>query len=369
MKSLSRVINIVLYIFVALALTAAIGSAVAKKPVLMSSIRSNSMYPLFRRGDMILVKGVSDSTALEVGDIVVFKTEKGSLSTKGWIVHRIMDGNAKDGFITKGDANEHTDQAMDGAEPIKPDMIASRVVTLGRFPLKLPLLGYLPLWMEKFRDNPYLLPLIAVILAVVIGVSELMGDKKKKKRKDSFYIQLVYFFSGLTVSIVMAATMLAASQRLVIPYEVSKSSQGVIMGSNVGILRVGEVVEKPLSKLANKGFFPIMATVNSDDNQFSFNVDRLTLRPRENLEVMMTVNASKPGRYNSVIQIGMFYPFLPRDMIYSLASINYWLALAAVSLIPGLPIMLYPIIDGKLRRKTKKEFRRLTRRIQGLNPF
>ena len=71
----------------------------------------------------------------------------------------------------------------------------------------------------------------------------------------------------------------------------------------------------------------------------------------------MILNAEKPGTYNSIIYAGMFYPFLPSRLTYNLAANSYWLALTIVSLIPGLPLMLYPVIDRRMRRKTVKFMR------------
>lgn len=81
-------------------------------------------------------------------------------------------------------------------------------MTLGDKVLKIPLIGYIPLWMESTQKNPYVMPVIAVVLAVIVFIGELLSGKKKKK-ENPFGLQLLYFFSGLTISVIMAATMLA----------------------------------------------------------------------------------------------------------------------------------------------------------------
>ena len=363
MKKLSKLIDILLYLLVAIILFAAITSVIWKKPVLFSSVRSNSMYPVFQRGDMLLIKRVTHKVFLEIGDIIVFKAEEGSLADSGWVVHRIIEGDHTTGFITKGDANEYADQSPGGTDLVKQEWIAGKVLTLGDKVLKIPLLGYLPLWMESAQKSPYVMPVIAVVLAIIVLIGELLNSKKKKKKENPFGLQLMYFFSGLTISVIMAATMLTASQRVIIPYEVSEDSVGVLMGSSVGIIKVGDEIEQPLSELNNSGFFSIISTITTKDEQISFSHTLETIKPGSNIETTMKLNASKPGKYESVIHVGLFYPFLPSKWIYSLSNISYWLALVIISLIPGLPLMLYPIIDSKLRRKTIKEIRRLTRRI------
>ena len=357
-KVLNRIIDIVLYIIVGIILFAAVTSAIWNKPMLLTAVRSNSMYPLFQRGDMIMIKSLSESDTVKIDDIVVFKSEEGSLSGQGFVVHRIIEQTDDGNFITKGDANDYNDPVL------KREWIYSKAVTLGKLPVKIPLLGYLPLWMENFQNNPYAMPLIAVILAGIIGVSELTNSKKKNKKKNNFDMQLLYFFSGLTISIVMAATMLTTSQRIVLPYEVSENNQGVIMGSAVGIMKVGDERTIPLADLSNKGFMPVTATITSKDEQLKFSHTLETLNKGDELKPEMTLKAQNAGKYESLIHIGLFYPLLPKNLIYNLANNSYWLALAVVSLIPGLPLMLYPMIDKTMRRKTIKEIRRKVRRIQ-----
>ncbi len=371
MKKISRAIDIILYILVTITLLTALSSAIWKKPILFVSVRSNSMYPSFQRSDVLLIKNLSKEEEVDIGDIVVFKTDEGSLASKGWIVHRVIEGNDEMGFITKGDANEYTDQ-NNGSAPIKREWIACKVITINGQPLKIPLIGYLSLWMEGFQKNPFTMPIIAVILAVIIGISELLSNKKgKKKRKSKGNMdkQLIYFFGGLTISIIIGATMLASSQRIIIPYEVSSDRQGVIMGSSVGIIKVGEKVEKPLIELSNQGFIPFTSTITTNDDQITFSRSLVPITPGTELTVDMILKAEKPGTYNSTIYAGMFYPFLPSQLIYTLAAKSYWLALIIVSLIPGLPLLLYPVIDRKMRRKTVKEIRRLYRRIQRSIPL
>lgn len=353
-KHLSRFIDIVLYFVVGITFTAAISSAVWGKPMFFTSVRSNSMYPLFERSDLLIIENLSKSDTVNIGDIVVFHVEEGSLSSQDWIVHRIIDGDAVNGYITKGDANEYTDQASEDTKTISRDWIVSRVISVGGQPLKVPLIGYLSLWMEKLRTKPYVLPMMAFFLAVVIGVSELMGNKKRSKKNKNLEMPFVYFLGGLTITIIIAASMLATSERLIVRYGVSENAPGIISGSDVGILVIGEEINKPLTELKNKGFFPIIATITTDDSQITFSSPYNMLGYGDTINTEMAIKATQVGSYNSIIHVGMFYPILPAKLIYRLSSISYWLALSVVSIIPGLPLILYPIIDRKLRKKAAK---------------
>jgi len=368
MKVISRIVNIIFYLTVIFLIISAAGSAVTQKPLFLTAVRSNSMYPLFQKGDMLFIKRISSNESIKIGDIVIFKSESGSLASKGWISHRIVGGNDIDGYITKGDANLRSDQDESESPPIKREWISSKVITLGSIPLKLPFIGHIPLWAERLQKNPYILPIVTVVLAVIIGVSELSSINKKRK-KNKLELPLTYFFSGITLSIILLASMLAKSQHLSLTYEVTEAARGVIQSSNVGILKLGDSIELPLSNLDNKGFFPIIATITTDDKQIDFSHDKLTLLPGQLVETTIKVKASTLGKFEPVIHVGMFFPFLPSSIIYALAKTSYWLALAVVSLVPGLPLMLYPLIDSRMRAKTIKEIRRKFRRISSALPI
>lgn len=356
LKILSRVIDIVLVIIVIISVSAAIVSAVLKKPFLLTAVRSNSMYPLFRRGDILFISPVAKNTKLNVGDIIVFDPKEGSLASKGDVVHRIYSGNEAEGFITKGDANSEIDQSSKGDSLIKKEWVSNRVITISKHPLKIPLLGFVPLYMEKIRTNSFLLPVLAVVLAAIIAVYELKNPKRKQK-KSKLEMQFIYFFSGITVSVTLAASMLTLGQHLKLEYIVSDSGSGLLSGSDVGVIKTGEIIEKPLSTFSNKGLLPMVCVLSAKDKQVSFNHEIEILDPKHDLDTTYIVNASTPGEYSSDIDIGMFYPLLPKKIISLLAKESYWLTLIVISIIPGLPIMLYPLFDPKMRHRTFKVIR------------
>jgi hypothetical protein len=59
----------------------------------------------------------------------------------------------------------------------------------------------------------------------------------------------------------------------------------------------------------------------------------------------------------------MFLPVLPPGLIFWLARLNYWLALAAVSLLPALPLFLWPLVDGRQRRQAARDGLKLIYRL------
>jgi signal peptidase len=95
-----------------------------EKPIM--AVVSNSMVPVFYRGDLIVVKGV-DSQDIEVGDIIVYQNPLRDIP----VVHRVVEIVEHDAgdryFITKGDNNPHTDQESGISGPVTGNLIKGEV--------------------------------------------------------------------------------------------------------------------------------------------------------------------------------------------------------------------------------------------------
>ena len=319
MKILQKIGSLIFYLIVLFIVVSAVGTAALKRPILMSSVRSNSMYPLFQKGDMLLVSPILKNSHINLNDIVVFKTEGGSYDSKGLIVHRIISGSNEQGFTTKGDANDYTDQAADNPS-IKPEWISARVLTIGPHVLKISLLGYLPLLMEQYSKSPLAIPAIILFIGIIIAGSEFFSHEGKKTHKQDFDKQLIYFISGLTVSILFFGTMLSSSQSLKVTYGVSESNKSALIGSDIGILKLGETSTKPLTELTNKGFIPTTAILTTDDKQITLSHSSVPLKKGTDIKTEMTVTGLNPGQYNSVIHIGILIPLLPQNILYNLLT-------------------------------------------------
>lgn len=371
MKRVSKVINIILYVLLIFTVSASFGSTVLKQPFIMSAVRSNSMYPLFQKGDIILVNKINNQDKINIGDIVVFRCNEGSLLSKGWVVHRIISGDSNKGYITKGDANRNADQISLDTPPIKRQWIVSKVITFNKVPLKISYIGYVPLYMEKMLNNSYLLPLIIIALSIILVYTELLNNKKRRKKNKfkKHNMAIIYILIGITISIMLGASMLISSAHINLRYKVSDENSGVMMGSNVGIIKKGDLIEKKLTNISNKGFVPLVSIISTKDPQISFSQDLISVKASDEVDINFKLKAENVGNYNSSVWIGLFYPLIPKKAIYLLSKKNYWYSLIIISIIPGLPFILYPFIDRKLRKKLIKSFRKSKRKLIKLIPF
>ena len=99
-------------------------------------VPTDSMAPTIEPGDHVIVIETGDHQDLPVGEIVLYRANgDGDL-----IVHRIVDRASQpdcetdgacppDGeYLTAGDANPRTDQAMGISDPVRPEWIVGTVV-------------------------------------------------------------------------------------------------------------------------------------------------------------------------------------------------------------------------------------------------
>ena len=92
----------------------------------MIGIETGSMSPKIKIGDAVVIDKTADFTKLKEGDIVAYKSDSGIV-----IVHRIINVNSDNTYITKGDFNNSPD-----AKYVDPSQI------VGKVRLKIPFIAY-----------------------------------------------------------------------------------------------------------------------------------------------------------------------------------------------------------------------------------
>ncbi len=117
------------------------------------AVESNSMIPVFYKGDILVLHGM-EPDAFKVSDVIVYSV----LGRAVPIVHRIVKINPDGSFQTKGDANSGQ---LDFEYYVDPATVHGRVVVI------VPYLGWV-----KIGIMQYVLPNITYILiaSVVIAI-------------------------------------------------------------------------------------------------------------------------------------------------------------------------------------------------------
>jgi len=142
-EAVSTVKYVIIGLVLAVAINQGLGHALqTEKPIM--AVVSNSMVPVFHRGDLIVVKGIS-CEQIEVGDIIVYHNPIRRIP----IVHRVVAIGEEDGgryFITKGDNNPHTDQESGISPPVECSWVR------GEVKLIIPKLGLFKVALIELRD-------------------------------------------------------------------------------------------------------------------------------------------------------------------------------------------------------------------------
>lgn len=75
-------------------------------PVAYVIVSGESMEPTFANGDLVLAKKKS---SYRVGDVVAYRVPKGDPGAGALVIHRLVGGSARVGYLTKGDNREGRD--------------------------------------------------------------------------------------------------------------------------------------------------------------------------------------------------------------------------------------------------------------------
>jgi signal peptidase len=101
-----RVAEVVAYVGLAAALLAlwpqSLGGNVA-----YVKVSGHSMEPTFHIGDVVMVRS---EPGYHVGDVVAYRVPAGEVGAGTEVVHRIVGGDSRHGFVTRGDHNRYRDQ-------------------------------------------------------------------------------------------------------------------------------------------------------------------------------------------------------------------------------------------------------------------
>jgi len=139
-----QILGNILFAAVVLLIVGKFLTVVAGMPFPLSVVSSHSMEPALYRGDVMPWMPCAMADIRE-GDVVVFASAQ-SWGEEKLVVHRVTDIRDTDGeraLITKGDANNYTDQAGPHVPepPVTGDMLRGKAIMLGDRPLKIPFAG------------------------------------------------------------------------------------------------------------------------------------------------------------------------------------------------------------------------------------
>jgi signal peptidase I len=310
-------------------------------------ISAGSMYPTLMEGD-IVAWVPTDVNNIRVGDIIVYKSWL-HWPDERFVVHRVVEVKSiwgKPAFVTKGDANNYTDQA--GPHVVEPYVteknLVGKVLSVGQMPLKIPLVGLLGIWVNDGFQRlaqpsaskgslTYIgvfTPLVIAIVIFIIALFILPERSRDLKDKLKMYIlggealsvkKAVLFFFVVYLALIVLVHCFA--------YDSTSASLGVgefpdKSGFELGSVSPGSRTTPRSIPVFNPSILPVKGVVIGGGGLSSF-VNRavFTLNPGESKQVSVTAEAGSsvsPGTYKGSVMFysSPLYFLLPDELLLKL---------------------------------------------------
>lgn len=151
------------------------------------TVASGSMSPTLEIGELIVVQGISNASALRSapqpeGDIIVFRNphDEGEL-----IVHRAINKTMHDGLWYIRTAGDHNVATGGGPDPWSGpntwNLMISEKLLIGRVVGHVPWLGYIPLYIR----TPLGMALLIILILIIVFAEYIpLSSRKQETAKD-----------------------------------------------------------------------------------------------------------------------------------------------------------------------------------------
>ncbi len=354
MKRLGFLLSVVIWMLIGGSVVVLAGGLFGR-PLLLAAVPTGSMVPTMTPGDLIVVLPTWAMHGAGIGDVVVFKTPQ----DRNWIVHRIVNGNVAEGFVTKGDANHSPDSTR-----VFPRDIVGIVPQVQGTVLHMPRLGAL-----SIGNGPLSSPIVAGV-ALVMGVYLLVLDARprfhlphraprKSAVRESAPVVSIYLGLAATVfitSLVPAWTISAAEP---IKYE-------VVQQRPEGVTKEGQYLRgMPHSEevtIRNPSPLPLVVVFHAEDPAVVYDPGWAIIGPKGSKIFQLKVDTPEVGTFKSYIRMGVFLPLLPPALLAVLTGLGLPVAALAVSLVPTAFVLGFAMIDDRSRTSIQLWWLRVTAR-------
>ncbi|WP_255151776.1 signal peptidase I [Halorarius halobius] len=287
-------------------------------PVQVSYAESDSMAPTLQPGDGYVVVPAGE---VETGDVVVFWAP----SRNEFVTHRVV-GETAEGYVTKGDANERTDQA-NGYEPVTRAAIVGEVLTVAGTPVVVPTAGRVVPVVRTFRS-----PIFAGVLLVGAAIATRAWKRSRHDRPG----RPVYRVRDVVVPLLVVGVLtgLAVTPLGADAYRLT------YVASEPGEPGAEVVVGEPTTREMNVDVSatPFVQFVVDGEG---LTVDRATATG-DRLDVQVTLPPpARPGVHQAVLRVYPYPGVLPHDWLVVLHRFH---PLAAV--LGSLSVVFGPLVAG-----------------------
>ncbi|MFB6251617.1 MAG: signal peptidase I [Halobellus sp.] len=344
--------------------------APAASPVQISYVTSDSMEPAIQTNDGYILVPPGEVIP---GEIVTYYSDE----RDGYVTHRVV-GTTADGFLTQGDANPTTDQAV-GNPPVERSAIIGQVFAIGGQPVLIPQLGAV---LGLVRAN-WMLLFTLVSLSGIVRVFRGGSDRPRDNKESALQSREIVI---PTIIVAIFASVLLISSGAVhteLTYTVTETGT-----ENPQILAVGErattaldanIVSSPLTQVLIDSEGIVITNATSVEPSATTDAASAARRDRQSgtlgslrdpliTRSSTTLNATVPaqaelGSHTARVSLYPYPATLPRGTLEQLQSIHPWLAALGSVLVVFLPvyILYWLLIDttAPIRGPRSRWLRRL----------
>ena len=324
-------------------------------------VSGHSMEGTLNEGDVVFWYPV-DVNSIKVGDIIVFR----SYIRNGLVIHRVVEithVNGEIGFITKGDANNYTDQQR-GEMPVTSRNLLGKIVTLDSAPLKIPLVGILGLKFNEFRDffakfvwgkhtGMEDAVIYFIIGAVIFAISVFTSKPPLKQRlyigRESIEVKKIFVIVFCIIFVISFIPVALYSQHQSVALGVNTSLEGV--KKDILFDRMSWNSSKTSTYyIHDPCILPVKTVVCAEGNVSQFLSYDKTYIVDSGSQYIAHVHAYVPNNTSNGTYVGnihiytsYFWTFFPDDFIISLMTINPIFAIFVMNLLISFFMTLFVI--------------------------
>jgi signal peptidase len=158
-------------VFVAILLAAGLAWGLALRPQSLGGpvdyvmVQGVSMEPTFHTGDLVLAW---HEDTYRKGDVVAYRVPEGDVGAGSIVIHRIVGGSPRQGFVTQGDNN-----------PVPDDWHPRPADIQGKARVRIPKFGTI----FTFLHAP--LPLASLAMGIAVALVLVPDDRKRRGKRAS----------------------------------------------------------------------------------------------------------------------------------------------------------------------------------------
>jgi len=299
---------------------------------------TGSMEPIINPGDIVFVLPLISNP--QINDIVVYYQPSYGI----YIAHQII-GLKDGGYITKGINNKYPDPWV-----VSRDQIKGFVPLIFNYPIKIPLLGYTVNYLsQNIGESTMIAVLIIGVIAdrVYSTFFSVEVNRRKRRINEGYVIIAFLILSSLSLMVALSQGFVREKAYWFSSMDSSEENyKKVDLSLNIGTVKPNSTIRLHIPVSAS---LPSIYIFLTDSNQLVF--DSKSFYVSGNSLINATLSTGNLGAHAPTVNILIIPAVIPKDIAFSLASINPVLLLAFVSIELGAFITFIVFLIWKLLKK------------------